>query len=305
MLLRDTLLGIGLLATHAVVVTSLPASALSDQRKDILRWIHWQITEDLEDYRAERRPKALAGCVNWERSSPTMIDVRHLFSYYSAEASDVPVFVVELRRSAVTACKKRRKKSKSNCKCVEIDTNGKSVLKVPNFFIEKLQAADVLATEGKRLQIRQKMREGLAAYERSQYDRAIRGYTEAIRLDPDYAAAFKDRGNAYRRKHEYDRAIQDYDEAIRLKPDYALAFNNRGLAYYYKHEYDWAIRDYTEAIRLKPDYAAAFKNRGNAYSKKGEYDRANQDYKEARRLAQGLQQHEPRLHLEGLVWPRR
>ena len=61
-----------------------------------------------------------------------------------------------------------------------------------------------------------------------------------------------------------DEKIHCYNEAIRLKPDYALAFHNRGLARYAKGEFDAAIKDYNEAIRLKPDYADAFNNRGLA-----------------------------------------
>ena len=57
---------------------------------------------------------------------------------------------------------------------------------------------------------------------------------------------------AYADKQEYDRAIADYDEAIRLNPEVATAFNNRGNAYADKHLYDRAIADYDEAIRLNP-----------------------------------------------------
>jgi len=32
-------------------------------------------------------------------------------------------------------------------------------------------------------------------------------YTEAIRLDPNYAEPYHNRGNAYHRKGEYDNAI--------------------------------------------------------------------------------------------------
>src|SRR5580700_9749216 len=37
------------------------------------------------------------------------------------------------------------------------------------------------------------------------------------------AAAFTNRGYAYRNKREYDRAIQDLDQAIKLDPNLALA----------------------------------------------------------------------------------
>ena len=45
------------------------------------------------------------------------------------------------------------------------------------------------------------------------------------------AIAYNNRGNAYTGKGEYDRAIQDYDQSIKLSPNHARAFNNRGVAY--------------------------------------------------------------------------
>jgi tetratricopeptide (TPR) repeat protein len=115
-------------------------------------------------------------------------------------------------------------------------------------------------------------------------DLAITDYTEAIRLDPNYAYAFAGRGYAYNKKGYYDDAITDYTEAIRLDPNYAYAFAGRGYAYNKKGYYDDAITDYAEAIRLDPSYAYAFAGRGEAYNKKGYYDDAITDYAEAIRL---------------------
>jgi tetratricopeptide (TPR) repeat protein len=61
-------------------------------------------------------------------------------------------------------------------------------------------------------------------------DERLRFYTEAVRLKPDYAFAFNNRGAARSAKGDVDGALQDYAEAIRLKPDYVVAFNNRGIA---------------------------------------------------------------------------
>src|SRR5262249_1638069 len=47
--------------------------------------------------------------------------------------------------------------------------------------------------------------------------RSGQGNTEGL------AAAFANRGYAYRNKREYDRAIQDLDQAIKLDPNNALA----------------------------------------------------------------------------------
>src|SRR5215469_15742736 len=66
----------------------------------------------------------------------------------------------------------------------------------------------------------------------------------------ELAAAFADRGYAYRNKRDYDRAIQDLDQAIKLDPNNALAFTNRGEAYRNKRDYDRAIEDLDQAIKL-------------------------------------------------------
>ena len=83
---------------------------------------------------------------------------------------------------------------------------------------------------------------------------------------------------------EYDRAIADYTEAIRIKPDLAETFYNRGYTYAEKGEHDRAIPDYTEAIRIKSDFAEAYYNRGVAHEKPGDHDRAAVDYAKAHKL---------------------
>jgi tetratricopeptide (TPR) repeat protein len=95
---------------------------------------------------------------------------------------------------------------------------------------------------------------------KKEYDKAIKDFDEAIRLDPKNDDAFYSRGNAWLAKQEYDKAINDYDEAIRLDPKYAIAFIGRGNAWRNKKEYDRANKDYDEAIRLDPKFALAFNN---------------------------------------------
>ncbi|WP_162502581.1 tetratricopeptide repeat protein, partial [Treponema endosymbiont of Eucomonympha sp.] len=120
--------------------------------------------------------------------------------------------------------------------------------------------------------------------QKGDYDKAIADFGEAVRLKPDYAEAFNNRGCVYGKKGEHDNAIADFDAAIRLKPDYALAFNNRGCVYGNKGDYNNAIADFDATIRLKPDDAGAFNNRGIAYEKKGDYSKAIADFDAAIRL---------------------
>lgn len=61
------------------------------------------------------------------------------------------------------------------------------------------------------------------------------------------------------------KAIGYLNNAIKLQPDYAQAYYNRGTAYYGLGLYKRAIKDYSETIRLKPKDIDAYYNRGNAY----------------------------------------
>jgi lipoprotein NlpI len=116
------------------------------------------------------------------------------------------------------------------------------------------------------------------------YDRAIADYTEAIRLNPQYASAFYYRGNAWRYKDNFERAIADYNEAIRLNPQDVLAFRTRGSAWRSKGDYNRAIADFTDAIRLDPRDAVAFRSRGNTQFLQAKFSSAASDFAQSQQL---------------------
>jgi tetratricopeptide (TPR) repeat protein len=121
--------------------------------------------------------------------------------------------------------------------------------------------------------------------DRGDYDKAVKYFTEAIRLKPNDASAYTKLGNVYCEKGDYDQAIANYTKAIGINPDHAnKVYNCRGIAYRFKGKYDQAIADFTEAIRIDPDNAAVYKNRGDVYCDRGGYDRAAADFTEAIRL---------------------
>jgi len=101
--------------------------------------------------------------------------------------------------------------------------------------------------------------------------------------------AYLDRGNSYYRSGEYQRAIKAYNQAIRLDPKFAMAYNNRGLAYGHKGQHDKAIADYNKAIEITPRDAEAYYNRGVACYYKREYDKTWKDVHMAQSL--GYQVH--------------
>jgi len=115
-------------------------------------------------------------------------------------------------------------------------------------------------------------------------DEKLRFYSEAVRLQPNVALAFYNRGGTRMAKGDLVGALADYNEAIRLRSSDADAFNNRGFVHYKTGDLDSALADYTRAIRLKPDLASAFNNRGCARHDKGDLVGALADCNAAIRL---------------------
>jgi len=65
------------------------------------------------------------------------------------------------------------------------------------------------------------------------------------------ADAFYDSGKLYHIDGQHELAIQDYTEAIRLDPEYAKAYNNRGLTYQSLGQVEEAERDFAKAKELR------------------------------------------------------
>ncbi|MDE0467298.1 MAG: tetratricopeptide repeat protein [Candidatus Poribacteria bacterium] len=117
-------------------------------------------------------------------------------------------------------------------------------------------------------------------------EKALSAYDTAIRLQPDYAAVYNNRGNIKNELGSRDAALDDYDTAIRLNPHFVEAYHNRGVQKIIREEVDAAIVDFTEAIRLNSDCAQAYAHRGVAKAELGNIDEARSDLQTALVLAE-------------------
>jgi len=121
------------------------------------------------------------------------------------------------------------------------------------------------------------------AAERQIYQRAIADFTQAIRLDPNNANTYNERGRAYSQIEDYNRAVADFTQAIRLEPNFASAYSGRGSAYRELNDLNRALADFNQAIQLVPS-PIYYNNRSLLYNQIKDFNRALADINEAIQL---------------------
>ena len=104
----------------------------------------------------------------------------------------------------------------------------------------------------------------------------------------DRAATLANRGIIYMSLDEYDLAIKDYTAAIALKPDFGELNVNIGNIYYLGKAYDKAVAEYTAALdkNTSRPYVAYF-NRGMAHESLGDLVSAETDIMTALEMVPG------------------
>ena len=123
--------------------------------------------------------------------------------------------------------------------------------------------------------------QGILYYEKAEYNQAIKEFSLAIRINPEYSLAYNSRGDAYYRLGDYEKSQQDSSAAIRNNPEDANAYYDRGFSLYSIGEYNGAIIDYNQAIKLNPEYANAYYGRGLARYQIKENKKAIADFNQA------------------------
>ena len=102
---------------------------------------------------------------------------------------------------------------------------------------------------------------GCFLWEGGKSEKALAAYDTAIRLQPDYAEVYNNRGNIKSGLGSHDAALEDYDEAIRLNPNFMNAYVNRGVVKLGLNDIDEARSNLQTALVLaeqqgNPDFKA-------------------------------------------------
>jgi tetratricopeptide (TPR) repeat protein len=91
--------------------------------------------------------------------------------------------------------------------------------------------------------------------------------------------------DALARKGQSDEAMVHYEEAIKLQPNYADAYYNRGTVLFAKGRIDEAIADWEKTLQIQPNDADAHTGLGNALLRQGSLKEAIAHYEKALALA--------------------
>ena len=122
---------------------------------------------------------------------------------------------------------------------------------------------------------------GAELNEIGQLDLAIREYTKALEIKPDFADANINLGSALMRRGQFEEAVQYLSKALQKKPHSAAANNNMGVALSQTGDLNGAIGYFKKALRIKPRYAEAHNGLGNALAQKGRIEDAMMEWTKA------------------------
>jgi serine/threonine protein kinase/Flp pilus assembly protein TadD len=134
---------------------------------------------------------------------------------------------------------------------------------------------------------------GDTLFKDKRYDEAVAAYTEAIRLDPANAEAYRKRGEAWAARPEtkgdlYKRAEDDFATALRLvgnnTGERVAVLRARAKVHGSQSRYGEQISDLTEALRYQPNNTGILKERGTGYWYANRYDEALADHTKAIQL---------------------
>ena len=116
------------------------------------------------------------------------------------------------------------------------------------------------------------------------YDKAIKDFTEVIRLNPKHAGALNDRCWVRAIIGDLANALKDCSEALRVAPNYVDALDSRGLVNLKTGMLHQAIADYDAALQGDPKHAASLYGRGIAKMRNGDVDGGKKDIDAAKAI---------------------
>ncbi len=131
------------------------------------------------------------------------------------------------------------------------------------------------------------IKKGNEAYEKKEYDNAIKNYQQAAQKNPDNSTAQYNLGNALYKNNKTDEAVQAYDVALSnstSNADKSKAFYNKGVVLHNNKKLPECIEAYKNALKLNPQDEDARQNLQKALQQQQEQQKKeDKDKKEEKK----------------------
>ena len=121
----------------------------------------------------------------------------------------------------------------------------------------------------------------LGNYERGQqlteagdYEEAISEYNKAIKIKPDFAIAWTNKGFAQGKLGRHLDKFSSCAQATNIAPNFPEAWNCKGLARFDLKQYELALKEYDQAIAVDQEFYRGWFNKGQVLIRLGRYEEA-------------------------------
>jgi serine/threonine protein kinase/tetratricopeptide (TPR) repeat protein len=109
-------------------------------------------------------------------------------------------------------------------------------------------------------------------------------YDKALKINPDDADIWNNKGVALDKLSKHSEAIECYDKALKINPDDADIWNNKGVAFDDLSKHSEAIECYNKALKINPDDADIWNDKGVALDKLSKHSEAIECYDKALKI---------------------
>jgi len=123
--------------------------------------------------------------------------------------------------------------------------------------------------------------------QKGQWEQAIRHFTKALEIKPDYPKAHSNLANVLYDQGHVDKAFQHFEEALRVNPDAVQVHYNFGTALAEQGRLKEAIYHYRTAISLQPDFLQVHYNLAILYARQKNFQGAIKHFSEVLRISPG------------------
>jgi tetratricopeptide (TPR) repeat protein len=131
---------------------------------------------------------------------------------------------------------------------------------------------------------RSQMNLALAYVKQGDHAKALHHLDIALRIKPDYADAWAERGNILNDTGRQDAALEAYSKALQYRPDMAGVYYNLGRIYQRFERLAEAEQQYGLALEYNPRFAKTHNNLGQLYESQGKMDKAFKSYQQALKI---------------------